>query len=374
MMSTRFSRCQLQAVFVGVGAIAASHPAQSQTSIVMYGLIDAAVEHVSNVGPAKAGLTRMPSLTASQPSRWGVRGSEDLGGGLKAIFTLEAGFAPDDGSTGQGGRGFGRQSFVGVSGPWGTFTLGRQYTMLFWSLLDSDYAGPHAYGLAALDPYVPNARADNAFSYKGTFGKFTLGATYSLGRDTVNAGPSPAGTNCPGESAVDRRACREYSLLAKYDDAEWGVALAHDVIRGGAGAFAGLTSSGLTDTRSIVNGYVKLGQLRIGAGTLWRQNEGSRTTPNSRINYLGIAYTWTPNILLEAEIRRLSFQNSANSALILSSRVTYFLSRRTAMYGMIGNISNDGLSALSVSAGAPGSNPLPGGSQTGFMVGVRHAF
>ena len=170
---------------------------------------DTAVEHVTNVGVAGGGLTRMPSLTGSSPSRLGFRGTEDLGDGLRALYTLEMGFAPDSGSSNQGGRLFGRQAFVGLSGPWGSVTLGRQYTMLFWSMLDADILGPNIYSSVSLDSYIANARADNALAYRGTFGEFTLGATYSFGRDVVNAGPSPGGTNCAGESATDKKADRK---------------------------------------------------------------------------------------------------------------------------------------------------------------------
>lgn len=79
----------------------------------------AGVEYVNNVGTTKSGLVRMPNLTGTVPSRWGVRGKEDLGGGLHAVFTLESGFAPDSGVSNQGGRLFGRQANVGLSGPWG---------------------------------------------------------------------------------------------------------------------------------------------------------------------------------------------------------------------------------------------------------------
>jgi predicted porin len=111
---------------------------------------------------------------------------------LSASFTLEMGIGPDSGALNQGGRGFGRQSFVSLNGPWGSLGLGRQYTMLFWSVLDADVIGPSLHSMASLDNYFPNARADNAISYKGTFSGLTVGATYSFGRDAVNAGPSPA--------------------------------------------------------------------------------------------------------------------------------------------------------------------------------------
>ena len=240
---------------------------------MLYGLVDVAVEHVTNVGASGSGLNRMASATGSLPSRIGIRGSEDLGDGLSAVFVLEQGFAPNTGALNQGVAFFGRQSLVGVVAPWGALTLGRQYTMLYWSILDADILGTNIYGSGSLDAYIPNARADNAIAYRGTFSGLTVGATFSLGRDSINAG-SPAGTNCPGESS-DAKECREWSALAKYDSPAWGAALAVDEIRGGPGAFANLTSSAQKDTRVSVNGYVNLADFRLAAGLVRRDNGAS---------------------------------------------------------------------------------------------------
>ncbi|MFX5578745.1 porin, partial [Acinetobacter baumannii] len=85
---------------------------------------------------------KMPSLTGSFPSRIGFRGTEDLGGGLQALFVLESGFAPDTGAMGQGGRLFGRQSYVGLKSGWGQIMLGRQLNMTYISQLKTDVMGP----------------------------------------------------------------------------------------------------------------------------------------------------------------------------------------------------------------------------------------
>ncbi|MEG1771634.1 MAG: porin, partial [Comamonas sp.] len=85
-----------------LGLLAAACGAtQAQTSVMIYGLLDASVEHLTNATPAGASLTRMPGLTGSAPSRLGFRGTEDLGAGLKAVFTLESGLGVDSGTFNQ---------------------------------------------------------------------------------------------------------------------------------------------------------------------------------------------------------------------------------------------------------------------------------
>ncbi len=364
------------ASFAGLLVTGAVH-AQSPT---LYGMIDAGIESVSNVANVGT-LVRMPSTTGILPSRFGIRGKEDLGAGLSAIYTLEMGFAPDTGASGQGGRLFGRQSTVGFSGDWGAVTLGRQWSMTFWTLLDSDIAGPGVYGLGSLDSYIPNARVDNSLAYKGKFGNTTVGATYSLGRDTVNAGPSPAGTNCPGESA-DAQACREWSAMVKYDSKNWGTALGYDVLNGRTPASpadvvlpAGLTSSSKSDARLMLNGYVKYSDLKVAAGLIQRTNDGSASKPKSNLWYLGASYPLSPALRIDATYAKLSYQNiDNNNASLLIARALYKLSQRTTLYAQVGQIDNDSLSSVSVSGGAPGSNPVAGDSQLGTMLGINHAF
>ncbi len=370
----------LALALIGASALAAQAQTAAPASVNLYGIIDVGVEHISNVS-GKGGITRMPSNTSALPSRLGFRGTEDLGDGLKAQFTLEMGFAPDTGASNQGGRLFGRQAHVGLAGPWGAVSLGRQYSTLFWSIQDSDVIGPAVFALGSLDAYIPNARADNSIAYRGTFSGFTLGAEYSLGRDTVNAGPSPAGTNCAGESATDAQACRQWSATAKYDTADWGAVLAYDTQNGRTltsatdSIFGGLTSSSLSDSRTLAAGYVKVMGAKIGGGVMRRNNEGSTTKPKSDLWYLGASYPLTPALTLDGQWASLRYKNFANgNSTLLSARLVYALSKRTAVYTQVGHISNDSLAAVSVSGGATGSNPAAGGSQNGLSVGLRHSF
>ncbi len=348
--------------------------AQAQ-NVTIYGLLDQEVEHLNNVGASAASLTRLPGLAGTFPSRLGFRGSEDLGDGLKAVFALEMGMGLDSGTLNQGGRAWGRQAFVGLTGPWGAVTLGRQYSMLFWSQLDADILGPNGFGSGSLDSYLPNARVDNTIAYRGTFSGLTVGGTFSFGRDSVNAGPSPSGTNCAGENAADTSACREWSAMAKYDTANWGVVAAVDEIRGGAGAFAGLTLSSMKDRRSTVAGWAKFGpDFKLGAGLIARKNDGSATTPKSNLWYLGASYNLTPGFIVDGEVFKLDYKASANQATLFALRGTYQFSKRTAVYAMAGEIANDGTLTLGVSNAAAGATPVAGGSQTGLAAGIRHAF
>ncbi len=359
----------LSALLLGLAA----HTGARAQAVTVFGIVDAALEHVTRVGPAGSGLNRMPSLTGSVPSRIGLRGTEDLGNDLRAVFTVEQGFTPDMGTLSQGGRGWGRQAFIGLAGSAGQLSFGRHYTMLYWSILESDVLGPAIYGTGSLDAYIPNARADNSVAWRGSFGGWMLGATYSLGRDAVNAG-SPAGTNCPGELAGDAGACRERSALVKYDSPAWGAALAADEIRGGPGAFAALGSSGLKDTRLSANGYLKRGDLKATLGLVRRNNGASAGSPRSDLWYAGAVYALTPTFTLDGEWLSLRFKGAADQARLVALRASYSLSRRTSVYATVGTIANAGSLALSVSAGAAGSNPVAGTSQRGLTTGLRHLF
>jgi len=345
----------------------------AQSSVSLYGVVDTGIEYVNHIGTASNSVVRMNTLSGMVPSRWGLRGTEDLGGGATANFALESGFAPDSGAMNQGGRLFGRQAWVGLSNDWGQVSLGRQYTMLFWAMLDADILGPNTFGSSSLDNYIPNARADNAIAYKGRFGGLTLGATYSFGRDVANAGPSPAGTNCAGENPADHAACREWSAMVQYETKQFGVAAAYDSIRGAPGAFGGLNTSGKSDDRLSLSAYALLDRVKLGAGWLRRDNEGSPTRL-SDLWYAGAAWDITPAFNLAGQAYYLRYHGSDNKAMLYAMRGVYSFSKRTAVYATVGYINNDGQLGLSVSLRSAGANPAAGGSQLGAMAGVRHVF
>lgn len=344
--------------------------AHAQSSVNIYGLVDAAVDYNTNADAAGHSRVWMPSLGGGMfPSRLGFKGSEDLGGGLKAIFTLENGFYVDSGSLGQN-RLFGRQAWVGLAGDWGQVTVGRNYNMIYNSFFEVDILGPSQYGLGAIDPAIPNGRSDNSIAYKGTFDKVTIGATYSLGRDVSNAG-GPSGANCAGESSTDVQACREWSAMARYDSAGGGLVAGYDRVNGGTGAAAGLTRSDLTDSRLHLAGYVRYGAWKFAAGAMRRKNEGSLLAPTSTLSYIGAAYKATPALTFDGHLARLDYRDSGNDTNEILLRAMLDLSKRTTVYIATGRMDNHGTAAIALSAGGTVG---VGKAQNGVITGLKHSF
>ncbi|EHP41570.1 porin [Cupriavidus basilensis OR16] len=385
LRSTRLSR-QLRRPLARCGLALAAMVVSSGThaydggalapGLTLYGLIDTGIEYVSNVGVQKSSAIRMPSLTSSYPSRWGLRGIEDLGGSYKSIVVLESGFSPSQGTANQNGRLFGRQAYVGLVGPWGAVSVGRLYSQIYYSLI-GDTLGPNIFAAGLLDTYLSTARVDNAIDYNVTFSGFTVGATYSFGRDAV--APAAAG-GCAGESPSDYRACKAISILVKYEAPTWGVAGAFDRNYGGGGAGSPLPKSSQTDTRRLINGYVKFGTATVGAGFLRRNNQGSVSAGISDATsdywWIGANYLPIPQVSLDLQYGHLTVKASSTGASVIAARATYLLSKRSAVYVTAGRAFNQRDGSFTIDGGAAGtvSTPLPGVDQTGFLVGIRHKF
>jgi predicted porin len=377
----------------GVAAVALActgpTPGLAQSNIQLYGVLDTGIEFVTHAGPSGNNLWRVPGITGTMPSRWGIRGSEDLGGGLHALFTLENGFNVRAGDVNQGGRLFGRQSWVGLQNDWGTLSFGRQYSMTFWALSDADILGPDIYGgLGSFDAYIPNARSDNTVAYKGTWQGLTVGATWSFGRDSGGTGNSPGQGTCAGNGtgANGSPACRQWSAMLRYDASAFGVAAAYDQQRGGPGAAASffdgvspvaITGSGATDARIQLNAYVKGDKWKVGGGWLGRRvSTDAPTLPgvNSDMFYLTASYAWQPQFVIDGGVYRIVNTQHDTRGTIAALRGTWLLSRRSAVYLQSGYLFNSAHAAYTLSQGGAGASPNAGVNQLGVMAGVRHTF
>lgn len=351
----------------------AAIPVMAQGQVTVYGLVDTGLVWTNNANSNGDSVIKMPSLTGTFPSRLGFRGVEDLGGGSQAIFSLETGFGPDTGIMGTGSRLFGRQSYVGLkNATFGTLTLGRQVNMTILSGLKSDVLGPNTFSISSLDSYLPNARSDNAVGYFGNFSEFSVGATYSLGRDASAAG-GPAATNCAGEVAGNARACRQWTALLGYDNKGFGATATYDILYGNVGAAAGLTTSQTSDRRATINVYAMVGGTKIGGGVIDRNKQAitPAASVESDLYYLGASYPFGPALVLDAQVARLDIKNSGDDTNLVAVRLTYNLSKRTAVYAMAGHIKNSGNAALALDAGGTVG---VGMNQSGAMAGLRHTF
>ncbi|MFM0045630.1 porin [Paraburkholderia sediminicola] len=180
-------------------AILSSSSAQSfaQNSVTLYGVLDDSIQYAHNAG-GKSNQIAMVSGQLSG-SRWGLKGVEDLGGGLQAVFRLENGFDPNTGKLGQGGRMFGRQAYVGLSkDTFGTVTLGRQYDALFDLVFPAqgNYFLEYFAAPGDVDIGDGTVRQNNAIKWASPdWSGFRVNLTYSLGNvaGAVGSGQSYSG-------------------------------------------------------------------------------------------------------------------------------------------------------------------------------------
>lgn len=183
--------------------------AQAQSSVTLYGLVDAYVgkatsKTTSAAGTVETGVGASLSSGGLNGSRWGLRGSEDLGGGLKANFQLEAGFNADNGTASVAGNTFNRTSKVGLSGGFGAIDFGRQYTQMFLLMDGFDALGTSSFsatnaifGIPAgttAGTLAPALRWNDSVVYTTpNFGGFSAALQYAFGENgtaTASAGHS----------------------------------------------------------------------------------------------------------------------------------------------------------------------------------------
>ncbi|PVX85862.1 porin [Paraburkholderia unamae] len=180
---------KLSAMALAISLLSLSQLAEAQSSVTLYGLIDTGLTYVSNAGGKSDFLANDGII---QPGRFGFRGSEDLGGGLKAIFTLENGFSLNTGAFSQPGLIFGRQAFVGLSHPkFGALTLGRQYDFV-WDYVTLFSMGSRigAFGFhpGDYDHLAGSLRINNSVKYAvDPIGGLSIGALYAFGGQPASA-------------------------------------------------------------------------------------------------------------------------------------------------------------------------------------------
>ncbi|KVE32444.1 porin [Burkholderia sp. TSV86] len=159
---------------------------RAQSSVTLYGIVDGGVTYVNNSGGSH--VFKFDD-GVSYGNRIGFKGVEDLGGGLKAVFTLETGFRLGTGALGFNGAEFGRQAYVGLQNDWGTLSFGNQLDMteeMVFLTNVSAWASGYAIHQGDFDRFNGDRLPNSVKFLSNTFGGFKFGAMYSFGNVAGN--------------------------------------------------------------------------------------------------------------------------------------------------------------------------------------------
>ncbi|SDV50474.1 porin [Chitinasiproducens palmae] len=382
-------------IIVGVvcaGAVSAAH---AQSSVTLYGLIDAGVSYVSQTKNSSGGSSHAFQYGdgVASGSRWGLRGTEDLGAGLSALFVLENGFNSGNGTAGQGGAMFGRQAFVGLSQKGiGTLTFGRQYSMST-DILGAGYstgantpAGNYAYHVNDVDQ-LTSSRINNAIKFvSANFSGFSFGGLYGFSNQAGAFAGAPALGSTAGSS-------RTYSLGAQYAYGPFNVGAAYTDIRypGQASpSFSTSLANASTGTVRDLRTFGVGGRYSIGPATLWALWTNTRFEPLTGASTTYNAFEGGGKYALTAALSAgLGYTYSRASGSFgghwnqFNAAVDYAFSKRTDVYLLgvyqraSGTLPNgDALQAQIGSSASSFFQPSGTGSQNqvAVRVGVRHKF
>jgi predicted porin len=338
------------------GAFASAAQAQS---IEMYGIVDMGFVQESGgpTGPVTTPASPRGSINkltsgAQSGTRLGFKGTEDLGGGMKALFVLETGIAADKGGFNQG-NGFARQSFVGLQSDMGTVTMGRQYTPYFLTMLVGD---PFAAGMAgaAQNMLMPasNIRMDNAVKYTSpVFSGFSAEAAYGFGEQV--------------DSVVRSR---QLGAFINYSGAPVNVRLGY--LRKNTDTSAATKTDEISNWILAANWDVKVAKLFAAVTS----NDEAVYAPirplrNSKDYLIGAQVPFNKHTFIASYIYKDGGDGMTGNANQVALGYTYTMSKRTNLYAAWGRINNGTNIPLTV-----GNNSELGYGDKALNLGIRHIF
>jgi len=359
-----------------IAAGLASSAAYAQSNVTVYGIVDSSIRYISNDNHDGNSNFRMDDGAVTN-SRIGFKGTEDLGGGLKAQFQLENGFGSDTGALGTPGVLFSRQSWVGLAGNFGTVRVGRQNTPLFDLL--GDHFDPLTVGNYNSNSWLPVAatlaRSNNMLRYDGTFGPVAVGVSYAFGeqagsvrsgsqfssalRYTAGAFEIGGGFQQTVDTTPAKNKDTAYNLSASYD---FGVAKVF------GGYYRLKDATGTTSSVMASNNWI--GNITQG-GTegVDRKDDGF---------FLGTTYKATSALTLTGAFyydksKNVSYVGLGNvgdgKRYALVGLAEYALSKRTQVYTTIDYNKAKDAAVYEITDSANGKNSL-----TTVGVGIRHIF
>ncbi|RQH08946.1 porin [Paraburkholderia dinghuensis] len=387
---------------LSLAMLAATGVAHAQSSVTLYGLIDESVQFVNNVATSPAG-TNPPTGNKNQfglggsnlqGNRWGLKGTEDLGGGLKTVFQLESGFSLNTGKQSVAGKLFNRQAYVGLSSDqYGVVTLGRQYdttTDLVQGLTGDGYFGSQFATPGDVDNNDNSARFNNVVKYTSPVlngfqfaGMYALGgvagatgsgqtwgaaATYGIGSFNVAAGylmQSNAATTVARtgwtSTTSDGVFNGQVNVNGHYDTAR-SVGIAQIAAQYVAGPFTmSARYSNAQYKPDALSGFTSTQRYNVAGGYL-----GYQLNPAI---LLGLGYTWTHGS-----------GDSSNTYNQINIGADYSVSKRTDFYAVAtyqhASGQQPGAAAGTTAGASVGSYGIDSASnnQTLVNVGIRHKF
>jgi len=355
---------------IALAVLAAAGAASAQSSVTLFGIVDATLAFGNGSISDKTQLTN----SGYNSSRLGFRGTEDLGGGMSASFWLEAGVNNDNG-TGSGtntnnqasggstvtagGQGltFNRRSTVSLAGGWGELRLGRDYNPQFWNLTVFDPFGTNGVGTtqvlssnSAITGAI-NVRSSNSIGYflPGNLGGFYGQIQGYLGENN-DAGLA---TDDDGRGA---------GLRAGYASGPFNVAVAFASTK-----YATTATTG--DVKTVnVGGQWDFGMAKLQA-QYSRDKREATTTLTGKGGLIG-ALVPVGAGEIRAAYSFYKFDPTGSKARKLALGYVHNLSKRTAVYATVARVKNSGGSTQSLNGAATGANT----SSSGADFGVRHSF
>lgn len=320
----------------------AATAAQAQSAITVYGVVDNYLARDSNGGPGALISMNSGSLNGS---RLGFKGSEDLGGGLSAVFQIENGFYADTGALADSTRLFNRQSFVGLTGNFGAVKLGRQMNPVYKNS-------------STFDPFADALAGDSArlFSYNGSRTDNMI--TYAYDAPNGLRGELQYGM---GEVAGSTSANRTLAGLAGYKQGPVDVVLTYQDINN----LAGTNSTRMT----LVGGNYDFGMIKTFATYAWEKGVvlGTATKLDQRDALVGVsAPVGASGLVMISYVLKTDKAVTSADARQAAIGYVYNLSKRTALYTSYGQLRNDSHASYKVLAA--------GATDKLLLAGIRHTF
>ena len=349
----------MKRTLIAAAAVLAAGTAFAQSSVTLYGRVNTSVEYQTN---HHAGDDTSRTVLQNNASRWGLRGSEDLGSGLKALFVLESGFQSDTGAANAAGSLFGREAWVGLAGNFGRVRLGNLApTAAYYTL--ADYVSLHNHDTGTSEDklylYAGGAPLTNAIAYNTpSFGGVVVEAQFGLKETTVG------GKN----TAV---------VAANYDRGplHLGASFVNGPTALGSfftGAATAPSATYLDSKEYGVRALYELGAFTVGAYYVRNDLEGAGLADVKRDAYrLAGMYTMGAaelhaNVGFADDLKVGGTDTKSTSALQYTLGANYNLSKRTKVYAFYTRVNN--------SKGIAYFNTVLGDDFSSVAVGVRHNF